>query len=309
MTHADPMKVRPDPAEVLARLGHTAAARDLVGVSGRRRVQAALDDGNIVRVARGHYALPTLPDPRLTAARLQGVVSHTSAARILGLDVLTRDRTPHVVVPRHRKGRPTSAAVHWIDLADHEIIEAVTSPLRTVIDCARTLPFDEALAIADSALRNRLVRPAELSWAVESLRGRGRRRAQVVARAADGRAASGLESALRATMLQGRIRCFTPQLLIADDDFRARVDLGDPVHRVVLEADSFEHHGRRVDLVRDCHRYDELVVRGWLVLRFAWEHVMFEPEWVLKTVRAALLLRSPVRRSTGKTAGRDALTA
>jgi hypothetical protein len=32
--------------------------------------------------------------------------------------------------------------------------EGVTSPAWTVIDCAKDLPFDEALAIADSALRH-----------------------------------------------------------------------------------------------------------------------------------------------------------
>jgi hypothetical protein len=41
----------------------------------------------------------------------------------------------------------------------------------------------------------------------------------------------------------------------------------------------------------DCRRYDELVIAGWLVLRFAWEHVMFEPEWVRHTIQGAIALR------------------
>jgi len=56
----------------------------------------------------------------------------------------------------------------------------------------------------------------------------------------------------------------------------------------VSEADSFEHHGHRSALVADCRRYNELVVRGWLVLRFAWEHVMFDPDWVESTLRASI---------------------
>jgi very-short-patch-repair endonuclease len=62
------------------------------------------------------------------------------------------------------------------------------------------------------------------------------------------------------------------------------VDLADVDRRIVLEADSFEHHGERADLVRDCERYDELVACGWTVLRFSWEHVMFRPEWVAEVV-------------------------
>ena len=45
----------------------------------------------------------------------------------------------------------------------------------------------------------------------------------------------------------------------------------------MLEADSFEFHGERAALSRDCERYDELVARDWLVLRFTWEQVMHRP--------------------------------
>lgn len=263
-------------------------------ISGRPLLRRAVAGGEIVRVARGYYALPSLPDPRLTASRLRGAVSHVSAARLWGLQVVTPGREVHVTVPAHRKGRRADAVLHWVDLPSAEIANGVTSPLRTVLDCARTLPFPEALAIADSALNQQLVGLHELRAAASARAGAGRRRVLRVAQAADGRAASGLESVLRATVLQNRIRCFTPQWSITDDGFSARVDLGDPLHRVALEADSFEHHGFRAALVRDCRRYDELVVRGWLVLRFAWEQVMFEPEWVADVVVAALRLRSPV---------------
>jgi very-short-patch-repair endonuclease len=162
--------------------------------------------------------------------------------------------------------------------------EGVTSPLRTVLDCARTLEPAAALTVADSALRQWLIRAADLRAAAESVRGSGRRRALWVAEHADPRAESPLESALRAVLLLAGIRGFEPQVLVEDEGFRARVDLAHRQLRVVLEADSFEHHGSRAALARDCRRYDELTVRGWRVLRFAWEHVMFEEEWVAATV-------------------------
>jgi very-short-patch-repair endonuclease len=295
------MPDRPRPDDVLARLGHTATAADLMALCGRPQLRRAVADRRIVRVARGHYALPDLPDPRLTAARLRGVVSHVSAARLLGLDVVAPDRATHVTVPVHRNRRRTEAVTHWIDLRPRDIVDGVTSPLRTTLDCARVLSFAQALAVADSALRLHLVRPIELLTSAAGLVGAGRRRVLRVAQAADGRSASGLESVLRATMLQARIRSFTPQVSIADDSFSARVDLGDLLHRIALEADSFEHHGYRAALVRDCARYDELVVRGWLVLRFAWEQVMYQPEWVEEMVLGALRLRSPLARPTGLT--------
>lgn len=79
-----------------------------------------------------------------------------------------------------------------------------------------------------------------------------------------------------------------PQLGIRDAEFFARVDLADPDARLVLEADSFTHHGHRDALSRDCLRYDEPVIRGWTVLPFAWERVMFDQVWVVATVRTAL---------------------
>jgi len=105
-----------------------------------------------------------------------------------------------------------------------------------------------------------------------------------VVNAADGRAANAFESCLRGIVLDAGVTGFRPQLEIALAGRVVRVDLGDPARRLVLEADSYEHHGSREALVRDCERYDDLVSEGWRVLRFSWEHVVFRPEWVAQTV-------------------------
>ena len=49
-----------------------------------------------------------------------------------------------------------------------------------------------------------------------------------------------------------------------------RPDLVDRVLRLVVEAESFEFHGKRRMLKHDCERYNAFVVDGWLVVRFAW---------------------------------------
>ena len=61
----------------------------------------------------------------------------------------------------------------YATLGADEVVDGVTSPLRTVLDCARRLPFSEALAVADSALRSGLVTEDELRLAAAGTRGPG----------------------------------------------------------------------------------------------------------------------------------------
>jgi very-short-patch-repair endonuclease len=209
------------------------------------------------------------------------------------MELLEPTRQAHVTVARSRRRVDARDCVlHWADVPRSDIRDRVTVPLRTVVDCARTSAFAQALSIADSALRLRLVTADDLIAAAESLRGPGRGKALRVARAADGRAESVLESALRALLLEHRIRGFEPQVSIQDERFGVRVDFAHRGRRIVLEAESFAHHGHRPALVRDCWRYTELNIRGWRVLRFAWEHVLFEPDWVVQSIRAALASRA-----------------
>lgn len=130
---------------------------------------------------------------------------------------------------------------HWPRLVPADVRAGVTTPLRTVPDCARTLPFREPLAVADSALRG--------------------------------------------TLLEAGLTSFEPQVRLRGRGSVVRVDLADRRRRIVLEADSFAWHGSREALALDCRRYDELVAGGWLMLRFAWEQVMFDERWVAGIVR------------------------
>jgi very-short-patch-repair endonuclease len=174
----------------------------------------------------------------------------------------------------------------------------VTSDLRTVLDCAVLLPLPDALAVADSALRlKRLTRTALLRAAEES-RGPGRVRRVRLAQVADGAAANPFESALRALALRAGLRGARAQVAVLTHGGTFTVDVGDEQLRLALEADSFEWHGDRQALERDCRRYDELQRAGWTVLRFAWEHVMFSQEWVaclIRDVRQRAEVAAPTR--------------
>lgn len=106
---------------------------------------------------------------------------------------------------------------------------------------------------------------------------------------ADGRAANPFESVLRAIASGVAGLSVVPQLWISGI---GQPDLVDERLRLVLEADSVEFHGRRIALRKDCERYNALVVEGWLVLRFAWEHVIHDPEYVRRVITGVVLLLS-----------------
>ena len=90
-----------------------------------------------------------------------------------------------------------------------------------------------------------------------------------------------------------------PQFVVDDPGFYARVDLADDELEIVIEAESFEFHSSAQSARPGLRRYNGLTVRGWLVLRFTWKQVMFEPELVSATLAAAVALRRRAGRSTG----------
>ncbi|WP_299036570.1 DUF559 domain-containing protein [uncultured Pseudokineococcus sp.] len=286
----------------LARRGGTAAAATLVRVAGRGALQRAVAGGEVERLGWGVYALASAPPALRAAAAVRGTVSHASAAQLWMVDPLHRPARISVTVPRAaRRRRPLPGTrLHWSDLAPADVDGPVTAPLRTALDCARSMPFEEALGVADGFLRRRLVDPGELRAAAAALRGAGRARAVAVASAADSRSDNPFESALRAVVLRCGAGAFVPQVVVdAGPLGRVRPDLVDEGRRVVLEADSFAWHGSRAALARDCERYDALVVSGYLVLRFSWEQVVGAPEQVAEAVRRVVALVDEGRAPQG----------
>ncbi|EWT02766.1 hypothetical protein N865_02945 [Intrasporangium oryzae NRRL B-24470] len=281
-------------AKALARLGGVATRQQLrLATVHWRHVDAALEAGAVVRTARGHFVLPTVETGRASAHRLGGAASHTTAALHHGWKVKSAPELPHVTVRRKRSlpsGASDGVVLHWRDLDADDVRGWVTSPVRTVIDCCTDLPFDEALAVFDSARRAGL-RVADVMARAEWLPPRQRSRVMRLAQASDHRAANPFESVLRAIALQVPGLVPTAQTRISCGELMARVDVADEDLRIVLEADSHEFHTRRRDFDRDCRRYNGLIVRGWLVLRFTWEQVMFEPDVVLESITAAVALR------------------
>lgn len=278
--------------EALARLGGSATSAELARATTPAALKAAVQRGEVERLARGIYGLPSLGADRLAAIAYDGVVSHLSAAVARELPLLVRPEKPHITVPVHRRprrGRPV--VMHWAAVSSAERLSRVTSLLRTVVDCARILPFGEALAVADAALATGRLSQDELEAAVTAMRGPGRPNAMRIAAAATSLSESFLESILRSLLLTEGIDGFEPQLLVDTGGARARVDLGHRSARIALEAEGYEFHGSASAFAADCRRYDDLVTAGWLVLRFTYQQVLGDPRWVIGTVRSAVAQR------------------
>lgn len=142
------------------------------------------------------------------------------------------------------------------------------------------LPIDEALAVADSALRSRDLAIADLRTAAGQVKGAGAARVRRVLLAADGRAANPFESVLRAVASEIDGLHLVPQLQVAEPGLFAVVDIGDRDRKLALEAEGIEFHGTKEGFQRDVRRHTELGMYGWHSLRFVWSDVMYKPAWV-----------------------------
>lgn len=213
-----------DVVELLAELGGVARRSALLRVVTRSDLDRSLQAGSILRDARGLYALPEGDSAIRTAARLGGVLSLTSAALHHGWAVKTLPDRPHVTVSRGRKVAHRVAHLHWAELELGQVDGWATSREVTLENCLRRLPFDEALAVADSALREG-VGASLLQRIAESARGPGSPQMRRVAAEATPMAANPFESVLRAISLDVPGLDMRPQVTITDGDFVVRPDL------------------------------------------------------------------------------------
>ncbi|MFX0537532.1 DUF559 domain-containing protein [Ornithinimicrobium sp. Y1847] len=280
-----------DPVEALRRCGGRATWAQLNSLEVRKRdLAAAVSDETLVRSRLGHYRLASLDTDLDTAISLSATLARRSAANHYDLKVWTAPEKPEVIVPRNRKvprSHQQHAITTWRDLPRDTIKNGVTTPFRTVLDCALDLPFTESLAVADSALRDRFISNDQLTRAVGQLRGPRVGRARLVAQHASGLAANPFESATRALAIESGLNV-RPQVQLTEVGVWGLVDLIDESRRLVIEAESFEFHAERKGFRKDVRRYSTFAVFGWTVIRFTWEDVTFHPDyvrWALESFR------------------------
>jgi very-short-patch-repair endonuclease len=272
---------------------------------GRGPLQRALAGQALVRVRRTVYARqPLAPwgEHLLSGGQVDAVyLQHAQAALLaLGPNAALTGRTAAVLWGLDMLVEPAALELQLgrghshVDLLDVDArrtsydvqtvsgLRVLTLPA-TLQDVARTRPLAETVAIIDTALRRRLIKPAQL-------RGGGRL-AHAIA-LADPRAESVLESALRVLLRQaGLPRPQTQRVVRSGDAFVARVDFCWPSFRLIVETDGRRWHDPTDARDLDRRRDNACAVMGWRVLRFTWAEVLHDPEYVVATVRAALARR------------------
>ena len=224
--------------------------------------------------------------------------SHGSAARVYGLGVAGLGPAPLTEitrVPGGRGGRTggPGVRVHIAALpADHVVSYRgvlLTSVPRTVVDLARTLPFAEGVAVADSALHAGLTSEGALAAVIADCpRWPGLQRARDVTAFSDARPESVLESLGRAVFHQAGLPPPDLQVWVGDDDVViGRVGFLWRRYRTIGEADGalkYQNPARaRAQLERDAR----LRAAGYEVVHFIWPEITRAPAQVVDAIQLA----------------------
>ncbi|MCF6377509.1 hypothetical protein L2K70_07815 [Nocardioides KLBMP 9356] len=188
-----------DVVGAIERMGGLSTRAALIQATSRSDVDRALASQAVVRVGQGRYTLPGVDAAAAQAHAMNGVLCLASAALHHGWEVKAVPGKPHVLVPRNRnvpRRYRSRVVLHSADLAPDDVTGQATSRELTLTQCLRLLPYDEALVIADSALRHG--EHATLRRAAALVRGRGQVNAERVAARATDLSANAFESVTRA---------------------------------------------------------------------------------------------------------------
>jgi hypothetical protein len=271
--------------------------------------------GELARLRRGAYVSGTVPADVAAAHRLlisatvaglrrPAVVSHQSAAVLHGLPLwdVPLDRVHVTRRPRAWNDVSGVLRVHVARLRDDEVVEvdglAVTGPLRTALDLARSLPHEAAVVTLDAALHSGLLAYADLRARLFDIAGTpGSRSAARAVAFADGRSESVGESRSRVVLHRWGLGPSALQLEIHRDDGvgLGRADFAWEERRVLGEFDGRIKYGRLLPPGQDPgdavfaekRREDAIRDEGWGVVRWVWAELA-EPHRLAARVRRSL---------------------
>lgn len=255
---------------------HSSAMR-AAGFS-RYAVDEAVRAGAVTRVRRSWLVARDCPPDVVAAVKAGGRLTCVSAAK--SLELWTPDHAElHIAVrPTSSRLDPTGLQVHWSDgpapFAPHAVQDPLINLLYHVARCQE--PVD-ALAVWESALRKGLIALevlASVLWRSTRVTGI----LELVSMLSD----SGLETRFVALM-RGIGVAVRQQVWL--DSHPVDALIGD---RLVVQLDGFAHHNSAAERRRDLEADVRLRLRGYTVFRFDYRQVLFQPEFVIETVRAAI---------------------
>jgi very-short-patch-repair endonuclease len=225
------------------------------------------------------------------------VLSHDSAAMLWGMwgknagneGRQVRPPVIHVSVPSNRSRRLDGIRAHRrrqlgeTELTQREGIR-VTTPARTLIDLATLLEPSQLETAVNAADKLGLVDPEQLRREVD--RRRGTEGVKRLRRVLDRRTFAVTDSELERRFLRLVRRAHLPAPKTQQPVIGFRVDFLWPERRLVVEADGLRYHRTPQQQGKDRARDQALVVAGFTVLRFTHAQVAYDPDHVVKTLRA-----------------------
>jgi hypothetical protein len=276
------------------------------------QMRSLVRHGYLVRVRRGAFATRSAAaaaenDTRrahaLQVAAIRACVgrdavgSHHSAALIHGFELL-RWPPPDLVTltcpPRSRRRSRATAGVLFrsADLPESHVSKVcgtrVTTPARTVIDLARTLPFMESVVAADSALRaGKTTREELANVCADCARWPGIGQARKVVAFSNELAGSVLESCARVTFDAFGLEQPELQVTVRGRGFVFRVDFCWERHKTIAEADGLAKYAAAEDMLAQFRRDRLLRDAGYKVVHFTWRELFDSPALVISRVRKA----------------------
>lgn len=231
------------------------------------------------------------------------LISHRSAADLLGLRGFDRAGVEVVVERWSRRHRPPDVLVHETkDLVAADVHQvaglACTTMIRTLVDLPAVTGDRRAGDAIDQAHRRdastlRRLRRRHLEVARRGRNGTTRLRRLLADRLDEEQVDSPFERLALALIVDAALPRPVTQHRVIDGSFTAHLDLAWPEQKVAVECDSFEHHSGFLAFQHDRERRRRLVGLGWTVLEFTWDDVARRPAMVAATLRRHLSRQRP----------------
>jgi very-short-patch-repair endonuclease len=260
---------------------HRVAAGRLQHVPGHRGVFT------VGHAARGPRSAPWAAYPALGS---QAIVSHRSAAWLRGLRGRPERAELTVLGDVRRRGAFRVHRTSWLP-ADHATdVDGlrVATLARLLLDLAATGPPRHVERAVDQA---EVMGILDVRPILRLLDEAGRRPGVPALRAILGRdnAGSTLSDSDLGEMLLAIIRgAGLPEPRQQMWVCGYRPDFCWPSERLIAEADGAATHGTRRGHAHDTRRDVALTIAGWTVLRFAYTHIVSDPQYVAEAIRRAL---------------------
>jgi hypothetical protein len=207
---------------------------------------------------------------RLMAIERRAVISHATAAVLLGLPHVDKPPVPTMTVERGQRGQ---TGVYVARLTAEHVTHVgglpITTEARTLVDLLRTVPDRFVAQVLADGARRRGVEGVEAVLG-DSRGWPGIRQARCAWGRSDARVESPLESRTRVWFIDGGLPEPDLQVVLGDESRSARVDFLFRAQRTVVESDGRIKYDEPAALWAEKNREDWLRDLGFEVVRATW---------------------------------------